>query len=80
MKHLILLSLAAALSTGCNREEPKPEQGVLPDDTASTEDTGGIVDCDASLSSPLPLNYPLLLGSSVMLLNCSLMKSTSPSV
>jgi len=58
MKHLILLSLAAALSTGCNREEPKPEQGELPDDTASTEDTGGIVDCDASLNSTPSIELP----------------------
>ena len=58
MKHLILLSLAAALSTGCTREEPKPEQGELPDDTASTEDTGGIVDCDASLSSTPSIELP----------------------
>ena len=55
MKHLIFLSTVTLLAAACTREEPKPEQGELPDDTATEDtDTGGVIDCDASLSESTP--------------------------
>ena len=57
MKHTTLLALFA-LSTACTNDEPKPEQGELPTDTGTEEDTGGRVDCDATLSSTPSVELP----------------------
>ena len=68
MKYTTFLALFT-LSTACTREEPKPEQGELPTDTGTEEDTGGVVDCDATLSSTPSIELPHPVGSSVMLSN-----------
>jgi hypothetical protein len=57
MKYTTLLALFA-LSTACTKEEAKPEQGDIPTDTGVEEDTGGIVDCDATLSSTPSIELP----------------------
>ncbi len=57
MKHTTLLALFA-LSTACTTEEKKPEQGEVPTDTAVDEDTGGLVDCDAMMSSTPSIDLP----------------------
>ena len=58
MKHLIVLSLSSILATSCSGNRKQPEQGVLPEDTGSTEDTGGVVDCDATLNSTPSIELP----------------------
>ncbi len=57
MKYPTLLALFA-LSTACTNDEPKPEQGDLPTDTGTEEDTGGVVDCDATVSSTPSVDLP----------------------
>ena len=57
MKYTTLLTLFA-LSTACTTEENKPEQGELPTDTGVEEDTGGVVDCDATVSSTPSVELP----------------------
>ena len=57
MKYTTLLALFA-LSTACTKEEAKPEQGDIPTDTGAEEDTGGIVDCDATVSSTPSIELP----------------------
>jgi len=57
MKYTTLLALFA-LSTACTTEENKPEQGELPTDTGVEEDTGGVVDCDATVSSTPSIELP----------------------
>ena len=66
MKYTTLLALFA-LSTACNKDEPKPEQGDLPVDTGTEEDTGGVVDCDATLSSTPSVELPTSSWFSEML-------------
>jgi len=57
MKYTALLTLLA-VSTACTKDEPKPQQGDVPTDTGSEEDTGGIIDCDATLSSTPSIELP----------------------